>query len=48
MKKKKAKKERKSKKQVTNRDFFQADWNDEVYIQRTIAQKGGVGGRKIG
>ena len=36
------------KRQRTNSDFFQADWNDDVYIQRTIAKKGRIGGIKLG
>jgi len=48
-KKKSTKKQRKQvKKQRTNSDFFQADWNDDVYIQRTIAKKGSLGGRRLG
>jgi len=48
-KKKDTKKERKSvKKQRAGNDFFQADWNDDVYVQRTIAKKGSLGGRRLG
>jgi len=31
-----------------NKDFFQAHLNDDVYIKRIIAKKGGVGGIKLG
>lgn len=49
MNKKQTKQERKQvKKKRGSGDFFQADWNDDVYIQRTIAKKGKVGGIKLG
>lgn len=41
-------KRKKEKRQRPGSDFFNADWNDEVYIQRKIANKGGLGGRKLG
>lgn len=48
-KKNSTKKERKQvKEQRPRRDFFQADWNDDVYVQRTIAKKGKLGGTKLG
>ena len=47
-KKKKKTKEKRSKKKSQSRDFFKANWNDEVYVQRTIAKKGGIGGSKVG
>ena len=30
------------------KDFFQAHLNDDVYIKRAIAKRGGVGGKKLG
>jgi len=47
-KKETKKKETKKKRQKTNADFFQADWNDDVYVQRQLSKGGRIGGRKLG
>ena len=47
-KKETKKKETKKKRQKTNADFFQADWNDDVYVQRQLSKGGRIGGSKLG
>ena len=48
MNKKNKKKEPKKKRQKTNADFFQADWNDDTYVQRLLSKNGKIGGTKLG
>lgn len=47
-KKESSKKDTTKKKKGVSKDFFNADWNDEVYVQRMLSKRGGIGGRKLG